>query len=205
MAKSFVCSLGGVEFALAPEKVDRARLYGWVDVEAQDEQGRRCDIATLLSDGKTIAGKGGVALASMSPDGEWLDRRQLRAVDPEGKPLAPVPSTFAAPVPLAATATIEEYLSHDVKAVYALRPEGDCAALRAELAKGTIYTFPYSFRGGVEADAGFLLVNPEGELFLAVGAPTRLRFVGLDQAAALSEEDDAAEGEDEETLDFGMM
>jgi hypothetical protein len=72
------------------------------------------------------------------------------------------------------------------------------------LKKGTIYHFPYSFRGGLEADAGFLLLAADGTPFLAIGTPTKLEFVGFEEAAGISEESESA-GEEEESLDFSMM
>ena len=75
--------------------------------------------------------------------------------------------------------------------------------IMAELKKGTIYSFPYSFRGGLEANAGFLLLAADGTPFLMVGEPTKLEFLGFDQASGV--EEDANETEDEDSLDFGMM
>jgi hypothetical protein len=203
MARSLVFDLNGTQISCNPEKVDRTKLYGFIDVEALDGKGRKCTLATLADDGRTIIGAGGSAFGSLSPDGEWLEKTALKPVDPEGKPIAPVPSTYGAPVPLAKTATIDEYLSHNIKGVYVLRAEGDLAKLETELRKGTIYTFPYSFRGGLEADVGFLLAAPDGSLFLAVGQPTKIHFVGLEQQATVDESEIAVEGEEE--VDFGMM
>jgi hypothetical protein len=193
----------GAELPLVPEKLDRAKLYGSVEVEALDEAGRRCELATLSSDGKTLIGRGGKAMGFLSADGRWLDRAALRPVDPDGDPLEPVPSSFSAPVVLDQRATVEEYLAHNIKAVYALSGEDPALAeLAAELEGGAIYTFPYSFRGGIVADVGFLLAGQDGDLFLAVGQPTHLHFLGLDQLPVY--EDEEAAGEDDE-LDFGML
>ncbi|MCW8132042.1 MAG: hypothetical protein KIS92_16970 [Planctomycetota bacterium] len=205
MAKALVLQFNGTDLPFSTEKVDRTKLYGFIDVEALDDQGRRCHLATLADDGRTIIGMGGTAFAQLSPDGEWLDKSKLKPVDPEGKPIVPVPSSYSAPVPLARTASIEEYLSHNIKSVYLLRCEGDLSALLAELKKGTIYTFPYSYRGGLEADAGFLLASQDGQPFLAVGQPTTIHFVGLEQAAALTEEESSGEDDGDESVDFGMM
>ena len=68
-----------------------------------------------------------------------------------------------------------------------------------------IFTFPYSYRGGLSADVGFLLANPEGEPFMLLGTPSKLHFVGIAEAAALTEEEPDAEEEGEENVDFGMM
>ena len=67
-------------------------------------------------------------------------------------------------------------------------------------AAGRIFCFPYSFRGGLECDAGFLLLAADGTPFIAIGCPTQLQFVGLEEVAAVSED----ESEDEE-IDFSMM
>jgi hypothetical protein len=73
----------------------------------------------------------------------------------------------------------------------------------AELEKGTIFQFPYSFRGGLEPDAGFLLLGADGTPFVAIGSATRLEMVGLQQSAGAAEEDEG--GDDEDSIDFGMM
>jgi hypothetical protein len=204
MARPLVFHYDGAELPFDLEKVDRSKLYGYVDVEALDPQGRRCELATLADDGRTLVGRGGTGVGMISQDGEWTERSKLKPVDPEGKPVAPVPSSYSAPVPLARKATVDEYLSHNIRGVYLLRSTADISALAQELREGTIFAFPYSFRGGLEADAGFLLADKEGRIFLAVGQPSRFRFVSLDQPAALTEEteEDETEGED---VDFSMM
>ncbi len=204
MGRPLVLQFGGQDLTFDMLKVDRSKLYGYVDIEALDDKGRPCSLATLAGDGRTILAPGGGAIALLSPEGQWLERAKLTPVDREGNKITPVPSTFSAPVPLANKATLEEYLSHNIKAVYQLQTTGDMAALAKELRSGTIFAFPYSFRGGLEADAGFLLANPDGHVFLAVGQATKIHFVGLDQAAALTEEEEVEEGGEEE-MDFGML
>jgi hypothetical protein len=195
----------GAPIDAAPVKLDRAKLYGTVEIEARDELGRRCELATLASDGKTLLGKGGKAMGFLSQEGRWLERAALRPVDPEGAPLASVPSSFDAPITLERTATVDEYLAHNIKSVYMLEADpGALAELGKELLAGTIYTFPYSFRGGLVADVGFLLAGADQSLFMAVGQPTHLHFLGLDQLPAYEDAEAAAAG-DEDELDFGML
>ena len=201
MAKPLVVNLGGVEFPLALSKVERSDLYGYVEIETLDSKGRKCQMATLAEDGKTLIA--GAAIALLSPDGEWLERKSLTPTDAEGKTIVPVASSFAAPVALEKKVSIEDYLSHNIRAVYQVGSEVDLGPLMAELKKGTIFQFPYSFRGGVEADAGFLLLAADGTPFLAVGNPTKLEFVGLAQPLP-TEAEEEGEGEDE-GLDFSMM
>jgi hypothetical protein len=204
MAKPLVLAFGGSEIPLALAKVERSDLYGFVEIETLDEQGRKCVMAMLADDGKSIIPSGGSAMASLSPEGSWLDKKSLIPTDMQGNQITPVASSYAAPVPLAATATIEEYLSHDIRAVYQISSESDWTGLLDELKKGTIFTFPYSFRGGLEPDAAFLLAAGDGTPFLAIGSPTKLEFVGLEQTAGVVEEEES-EGEADGSIDFSMM
>lgn len=205
MARALKFNYGGTELTAEMQKVDRSKLYGTVDVETLDEQGRRCTLATLASDGRTLIGKGGTALGILSVDGTWLERGSLTPVDLQGEKIEPVPSSFSATIDLTETATIEEYLSHLIRSAYQLDLGDVGDGLLEEMKKGTIFTFKYSFRGGLEYDQAFLLCNPDGVPFMLVGTPAELKFVGLAQEGALvEEEEESDEGEDDE-LDFSMM
>ena len=164
----------------------------------------RSTLRDLADDGCNLIKSGGISLTTLSPDGNWLEKKTLTPTDNQGQKINPVPSSYAAPVPLETKVTIEDYLSHDIRAVYEASSETDFSALMAELKAGAIYQFPYSFRGGLEPDSGFLLMSAEGIVFFAVGSPTRLDFVGLEQSApAAAPEEPAADEADD--LDFSMM
>lgn len=207
MAKPLVFRFKDADLPVQLQKVDRDRLYGFIRTEALDADGRPCRLATLADDGRTLISSGGTAIASLSQEGEWLDRGKLKAVDPEGHDVTRVASSYEAPVSLTVTATIDEFLTHNVKAAYQVAGVTGSLpdALLKELKAGKIFSFPYSYRGGLAADVGFLLTNAEGEVFLLLGTPTKLHFVGLEQASALTEEEPAAEEEGEDSVDFGMM
>jgi hypothetical protein len=202
MARPLTFLHHGAELQLAIEKLERGKLYGSVAVEALDDRGQRCELATLSSDGRTLIGRGGTATGFVSPEGRWVERSALRAVDFDGADLHQVPSSFSETIPLDRTATVEEYLSHNIKSVYLLDGES-LGALADELKAGTIYTFPFSFRGGIVADVGFLLAGQDDAPFLAVGQPTQLHFLGLDQLP-LYEDEEPEEGADDE-LDMNML
>ncbi len=189
---------------LTLEKVERSDLYGFVELETLDEQGRKCTLATLADDGKSIILSGGSAMASLTPEGSWIEKKTLIPTDNQGNKITPCASSYSAPVLLDKTASVDEYLSHDIRAVYQISTDATGDALLAELKKGTIYTCPYSFRGGLEPDVGFLLAAADGTPFFAVGSATKLEFIGLEQTAAVVVEDESASDESEE-IDFGMM
>ena len=211
MPKPLVLEYRGGQVSLGLQKVDRTKLYGYVDTEVVDEAGRACELGTLLGDGHSVVGKGGTGLAYLSPDGLWRKKADLRPVDREGNPIPTVKSTFDTVVPLTDAATIEDYLSHNVYLIYLLTPEraeGMPAQpiddLIDELRGGTIYRFPFSYRGGVSATVGFLLAGGDGNLFLCVGVPTSIEYVGLKATAAVVSDpgDDAVE---DDALDFSLV
>jgi hypothetical protein len=203
MAKPLVLQWGEDDLAFTLTKVDRSKLYGYKDIEVLDEEGQPCELATLAEDGRTVVGRGGTGLGYVDVDGHWCDKSQLKPVDLEGNEIVPVPSSFSAPIKLFDTVTPEQYLGHNVRLVYRLDTDGDIESLMRELQRGTIFSFAYSYRGGLEADAGFLLLGLDGNVFLAVGQPTSGEFIGLQQTAALLEEED---GEDEtDLMDFDMI
>ena len=76
--------------------------------------------------------------------------------------------------------------------------------LLKSLVAGTIYKFDYSYRGGLEWDAGFLMMNQSQEIYFLVGGLTQLKFVGLQQAAAAVETPDNDTTADD-LMDFGMI
>jgi hypothetical protein len=193
-----------ISFQMA--KVDRARLYGFKESDVLDDQGQRCELATLAQDGQTVVGRGGSAFGTLTADGTWIEKTQLRPVDPAGQTIQPVASSYAAPVPLVEQASAEDYLDCAVRSVYLMETADDIGPLAEELKQGTIYRFPYSFRGGLEPDLGFLLANVEGKLFCAIGRPAKVEFLGLAQAAAAVEDEESSGADDEaDAMDFSMM
>src|SRR5436853_572380 len=100
MAKPLVLAFGGVELPFTLSKVERSDLYGFVEIETLDEKGRRCTLATLADDGRSVITSGGTAIISLSPDGTWIEKKTLTPTDHLGTKISPVPSSYSAPVPL---------------------------------------------------------------------------------------------------------
>lgn len=203
MAKPLVFQLGDCDLSFSLNKVDRSKLYGFKEVQALDEANDVCDLATLAGDGCTLIGRGGTGLGWLDADGSWREKAALMPVDTDGNKIEPVPSSFSAPIKLFETATVEEYLEHNIRLVYALESDSDLTDLMAELNRGTIFKFAYSYRGGLEADAAFLLLNDAGQPMMVVGTPTKVEFVGMAAAATAAEE--AEESDDIEMMDFDMI
>lgn len=206
-ATPLVFRLEGEESPCHLTKVDRTKLYGFVEKEVVDEEGAPCRLVTLAADGKTLIAEGGSTFAYMDPDGRWCEKGALQAVDPEGQPVTPVASSFKAPIDLADEVSIEVYLSHQIRSVYVVEAvEALSEKLAAALQGGRIFQFPFSYRGALDPDQGFLLCDPHGTVWLAVGKPADINLVGLSEMAAHAG-GGTASGEDDEVdlMDFGLF
>lgn len=205
MARALVLKHGSSDLEFALDKIDRRKLYGFVDTETLDGAGRACELSLLGSDGRTLVGRGGSALLWLDPDGNHVDKATLSPVKHTGESWSRVPSSFDAPIALSVKAGVEDLLNHNIKATYALTAPLGASALMDELRRGVIYTFPFSFRGGLDPDVGFLLVNSEGLPFLLLGKPTSLQFVALAEESPPEAEESPEADDDDDEVDFAMM
>ncbi|MEZ5327373.1 MAG: hypothetical protein R3F19_20170 [Verrucomicrobiales bacterium] len=199
-----VFDLGGKEISCGMTKVDRAKLYGYVDTQVLDDRDRECELATLAGDGKTLIPMGGTAFAYLSPDGLWRNKTDLKPVNLNGEPIAPVVSSFKAPIHLSEKVSIDEYLSHNIRIVYRLHSEAGLGEIEQAIGDDdTVFAFDFSYRGGLVADRAFLLKGQDGAIWMAVGKATKISFIGMQQQAVI--EDEVGPDEEEADLDFGMM
>jgi len=197
----------GTDIPLELTKVDRSKLYGKTVTETRDSECKLCRLATLAGDGQTLIESGGLASAYMTEDLAWKERGSLKPVDLDGNAVTPVQSSFKEPVELTEEASIDYLLEHNVSSAYLLSPAEE-AALPEDLAgllnEGKIFTFRFSYRGGISADPAFLLQGADGSFWMLVGKPCRVEFVGFEQASGMVESEDESESEDDD-LDFSMM
>lgn len=203
MARPLVLTLDGQEFQVKLLKIDREKLYGKIDIEAFDDKGREASLRVLAADGKTLIDKGGTALATLTENGDSIDRSELVPINADGEAIEQVRSSFTETNILTPT-TVENYFHQVIKSVYVLSPfeDSNLNDLYDQLASDQIYTFPFSWRGGVEADNAFL-IGANSEAFLVVGKQAEFQFIKLNQAALLeSTEEEEISADD---LDFDLM
>jgi len=201
MPRTLTLSLDGEEFPVQLVKIDREKLYGSVEIEAFDEKGKPAEIKVLDADGKTLIDKGGTALTLVDESGNSVDRASLKMVDENGDPIERVPSSFDAPNVLKKADT-DVYLDQIVKSVYLLSPvDQPLDLLRDHLSDGQLFSFPFSYRGGVDHDSAFI-VGSRSHAFMIVGRPAAIKFVSLNQAAQLDAVEDREISADEVEFDL---
>ncbi len=209
MARSLTFEHSGKSFEAELVKVDRKQLYGSVRVITQDAKKRKCVVATLGSDGRTLIPRGGTALGYVNTEGEWISRDQLQPVSLSGDLVQEVPSSFDGPIALDEVVSSSELLDHSARLTYQLdlqspAPKGFLAAL----GKGKIFHFGFSYRGGVAHDPAFVFGDDNDTVWMLVTQANDVQFVSLEQAALCAGEPiaDEIDNEDEsDGLDFGML
>lgn len=203
MARPLILSLDGQEFPVTLVKIDREKLYGKIDIEAFDEKGNEASLKVLAADGKTLIDKGGTALATVTEKGDSIDRNDLVPVNSDGEKIDQVLSSFVQTNVLK-PATVEEYFTQIVKSVYIVEPyEGaNIGALHDQLSADRMFTFPFSWRGGIEYDNAYL-IGAGGEAFMVVGKQAEFQFIKLNQATVLENSEEEEISADD--LDFDLM
>lgn len=194
-------------FDCAIHKVDRTKLYGSRSIETLDMDGNKCDLATLLDDGKTLVPYGGTASGYMNHDGEWVCRADITPVDFEGNKLEKVPSSFEAGMPLEKKVSAEEFLDHSIRLTYALKSDDMDKAFLKAIKDGAIFKTSFSYRGGVDPDTAFVMQGDDETIWLLIGAENRISYSKLEQAAVIAATDQQDEGAETsgDELDFGML
>ena len=203
MARPLILSLDGEEYPVTLVKIDREKLYGRVDIEAFDEKGREASLRVLAADGKTLIDKGGTALATVTDKGDSIDRSDLVPINSDGEKIEQVPSSFGQTNVLK-PATVEDYFSYIVKSVYIIGPfeNADLGGLRDNLSDKRLFSFPFSWRGGIEYDNAFVIGGSD-DVFMVVGKQADFKFIKLNQAAVLeSTEEEEISADD---LDFDLL
>lgn len=205
MPRELEFTFADTQFALGLHKVDRTKLYGRVETETFDINDTECSLATLARDGRTLIPSGGTASGYINTEGLWIDRSELVPIDPDGNQLSAVKSSFSAPTPLGQEIGEDEFLNHPIRLAYALSEESDFPpALHKKLKGGAIYSFGFSYRGGITADPAFILMDHADQIWMLIGEPSDIEYASFEQAGivAATAEDDDTGGDD---FSFDML
>ncbi len=200
MAREPQFCYGDKNFTVGMVKLERDKVYGWTEVKYTDADNNPCNFVTMLDDGRTMLGTGGVALKSIDATGNEVDKTTLVAKLDDGTDAELQPSIFDGITALDDSKTLSDYLDMDVKAVYQLKIADDKESLLALLEKKKVLYFPFNYRASYEADDAFLISQGEN-IFAVTGSITNFNYSSLEIPTVLDDADE--DGSDE--LDFNMF
>jgi len=137
----------------------------------------------------------------------WLTTvKPLKPVDFSGNDLPLLPSSFDITIELEKTVTPDEFLNHSSRLVYLIGTDDQLdAEFTDALASGKIFTFEFLYREGISADPAYLLGTPDGLIWMMVGTPSSIEYVGLDQAAVCFVGKDDDDDDESDEFDFEML
>ena len=80
MGKVIQFAADNLKFAAALTKIDRDKIYGFIEVKVNDDKGNPCTMGSLLDDGRTLVLNGATALKTVDSKYNELDKKTLKVV-----------------------------------------------------------------------------------------------------------------------------
>lgn len=203
MAKAIEFVADNFKFAAALAKVDRDKVYGFIELKVKDDSAKPCILGSILDDGKTLILNGSTALKTVDAKYNELDKKQLKVVYQNDEDAILVPSSFDGEVKLS-QASFDDLFNLEISSVYQLEFE-DSSTLKSasdHLANGKLLRFIFNYRADYEGADAILISNSEG-VFALTGRIIEFPF--LDNQLSNSVESLFEETEEDEEMDFGML
>jgi len=200
MAKEASFQISGKTFSATLTKLDRDKLYGWVEERYQDRKGNPLSWATLLLDGKTLIAAGGTALKTIGPDGGEVSKSTLKAIMPDGSDALIQKSVYDEPVQLDESHSIEDLMRLEVKSLYQLSVTDGLDTVKAVLSNSPVLYFKFNYRADYEADDAFIIRQGD-HIFIITGMLQEFEYALPEKPAVV----DVDEEESDSSIDFNMF
>ena len=113
MARTLQFKIEGQEISASIGKIDRKKLYGWVDKSPVDRHGNPCFMGSISEDGMHLFGKESFEQGFVSGDGAWYPKSEIVYVDSQNQPVPQIEASFNQLIDLKNTITIDDYLLHE--------------------------------------------------------------------------------------------
>ena len=203
MAKAIQFNTGKLKFAASLTKVDRDKVYGFIEVKVNDDKGNPCTMGSLLDDGKTIVLNGATANKTVDASFNELDKKELKVVYLDGKDAVLVPSSYEGEILLTET-SLDDLFNLEVTSVYQLDFEDDLQKKLVSdfLASGKVARFLFNYRADYEGADAILIANANG-IFALTGRIIDFPFL-KNEVEPISETL-VEQPIEEEGMDFGML
>ena len=203
MAKAIQFVAGKLKFAAVLTKIDRDKVYGFIEVKVNDDKGNPCLMGSLLDDGRTLVLNGATALKTVDASFNELDKKELKVIYQDGKDAVLVPSSYEGEVNLTET-SLDDLFNLEISSVYQLDFEdaSQKKSVSDYLADGTVARFVFNYRADYEGADAILIANADG-IFALTGRI--IDFPYLENKLAPVAGNLVEETIEEEAMDFGML
>ncbi len=199
MPREIVLEYEGGVSRFSFERIERKQLYGVKQRLRLDPSGAPCIRSELTPDGAQLLRPGMLAQGYFLEDGAWISSRSLVALTEDGRE-APYQAGTLGKAQELSEVDPQELLDHRIEMIYALQAIEQDEKLRVQLEEGTLFSFPFSYRGDYKGSRAFLLRNQTG-LYALVGRGTTPRWCELESPPI----DEPEEESFDDDLDFEMF
>ena len=203
MAKAIQFVAGKLKFAAALTKIDRDKVYGFIEVKVNDDKGDPCIMGSLLDDGRTLVLNGATALKTVDASHNELDKKELKVIYQDGSDAVLVASSYEVEVNLTKT-SLDDLFNLEINSVYQLDFEdaSQKKSVSDYLADGKVARFVFNYRADYEGADAILIANADG-IFALTGRI--IDFPYLENKLAQVAANLVEETMEEEAMDFGML
>ena len=199
MARELILNLDKKKSSFKISKIDRKKLYGYKKRIYLDEKNKECSRANLEEETGIVFINSDISSCYLDPKGNFIEKKDLDAIDDEGKSVKKKESTLEKEVSLKSI-SIEDALNLKVNSVYRLEPTKFDSELKTKLNKGVIFSFPFNYYADFKLEDG-LILESENSYFALIGRKHTCNWIG-ENSNEIPEEIEEFEDND---LDFEMM
>lgn len=199
MARELILNLDKKKSSFKISKIDRKKLYGYKKRIYLDEKNKECSRANLEEETGIVFINSDISSCYIDPKGNFIEKKDLDAIDDEGKSVKKEESTLGKEVNLKSI-SIEDALNLKVNSVYHLEPTKFDSELKTKLNKGEIFSFPFNYYADFKLEDG-LILESENSYFALIGRKHTCNWIG-ENSNEIPEEIEEFEDND---LDFEMM
>ena len=204
MAKAIQFVAGKLKFAAALTKIDRDKVYVFIELKVNDDKGNPCMVGSLLDDGRTLVLNGATALKTVDASFNELDKKTLKVVYQDGKDAVLVPSSFEGETKLTET-SLDDLFNLEITSVYQLDFEdaSQKKSVSDYLSDGKVARFVFNYRADYEGADAILISNADG-IFALTGRIIDFPYLENKLAPVITTLVEETV-EEEEGRDFGML
>lgn len=203
MAKTAKFSFKDSSFECSLTKVDRDKVYGYVEEKVTDKLDKSCILGAMLDDGQTVILPGSTVLKTVDEQNSEVDKKALKTVYMDGSDAVLMPSVYDQEVKMEAVDIIDLF-NLEVSAVYQLNGiDGEAQKIMFALTAGDkLYRFAFNYRSDYDAADAILLGNGK-DVFVMAGRS--IDFEYLQNTTVVIPVDEDTTSEEDDNLDFGML
>ena len=199
MARELILNLDKKKSSFKISKIDRKKLYGYKKRIYLDEKNKECSRANLEEETGIVFINSDISSCYLDPKGNFIEKKDLDAIDDKGKSVKKEESTLGKEVSLKSI-SIEDALNLKVNSVYRLEPTKFDSELKTKLNKGEIFSFPFNYYADFKLEDG-LILESENSYFALIGRKHTCNWIA-ENSNEIPEEIEEFEDND---LDFEMM